>query len=105
MLVCAVTIANAQERVTLNFVNADLDAVVRAIGHHTGRTFVVDPSQKPKSMDFTLEKDKTKRTTGAIYELQGDTLKICYFEGGKGRPKEFVSDEKTVLGVLKREKK
>ncbi len=38
--------AIAQEKVRLNFVNADLDAVVRAIGHYTGRTFVVDPRVK-----------------------------------------------------------
>jgi general secretion pathway protein D len=38
--------AIAQENVRLNFVNADLDAVVRAIGHYTGRTFVVDPRVK-----------------------------------------------------------
>ena len=30
----------------LNFVNADIDAVVRAIGQYTGRTFVVDPRVK-----------------------------------------------------------
>lgn len=36
----------AQGRATLNFVNAELDAVVRAIGHYTGRTFVVDPRVK-----------------------------------------------------------
>ncbi len=32
-----------QDLVTLNFVNADLDAVVGAIGAYTGRTFIVDP--------------------------------------------------------------
>jgi general secretion pathway protein D len=30
----------------LNFVNADIDAVVRAIGQYTGRTFVIDPRVK-----------------------------------------------------------
>lgn len=45
-LTFAVAPAPAQERVTLNFVNADLEAVVRAIGHYTGRTFVVDPRVK-----------------------------------------------------------
>jgi len=32
--------------VVLNFVNADLEAVVRAIGQFTGRTFVIDPRVK-----------------------------------------------------------
>ena len=56
-------VASAQQRVTLNFVNADLDAVVRAISHYTGRTFVVDPrvkgtlslvSEKPMTRDQAL---------------------------------------------------
>ena len=34
------------ESVMLNFVNADIDAVVRAIGQFTNRTFVVDPRVK-----------------------------------------------------------
>jgi general secretion pathway protein D len=36
----------ANETVMLNFVNADIDAVVRAIGQFTNRTFVVDPRVK-----------------------------------------------------------
>ena len=46
LTVLLVQSAIAQEIVKLNFVNADLDAVVRAIGHYTGRTFVVDPRVK-----------------------------------------------------------
>lgn len=51
--------ALAQNRVTLNFVNADLDAVVRAIGHYTGRTFVVDPRVKG-SLSLVSEKPLTR---------------------------------------------
>ena len=36
----------ADDAVTLNFVNADIDAVVRAISEITGRNFVVDPRVK-----------------------------------------------------------
>ena len=36
----------AQERVTLSFSNAEIDAVVRAIAQLTGKTFVVDPRVK-----------------------------------------------------------
>jgi len=38
--------AAADEPVTLNFVNADIDAVVRAVAEMTGRNFVVDPRVK-----------------------------------------------------------
>jgi general secretion pathway protein D len=37
---------SAQERVTLSFSNADIEAVARAIGQLTGKTFVVDPRVK-----------------------------------------------------------
>jgi general secretion pathway protein D len=36
----------ADEPVTLNFVNADIDAVIRAVAEITGRNFVVDPKVK-----------------------------------------------------------
>ena len=36
----------ADDAVTLNFVNADIDAVVRAVAEMTGRNFVVDPRVK-----------------------------------------------------------
>jgi len=49
----------AQERVTLNFVNADLEAVVRAIGHFTGRTFVIDPRVKG-TLDLQSEKPMSR---------------------------------------------
>jgi general secretion pathway protein D len=40
--------ASAQDAdtVTLNFVNADIDAVVKAVGEITGRNFLVDPRVK-----------------------------------------------------------
>jgi len=36
----------ADDTVTLNFVNADIDAVVRAVSEITGRNFIVDPRVK-----------------------------------------------------------
>lgn len=51
--------ALAQERVTLRFYNADIDSVVRAIGHYTGRTFVVDPRVKG-TLSLVSEKPMSK---------------------------------------------
>ena len=66
--------AVAQERVTLNFVNADLDAVVRAIGHYTGRTFVVDPRVKG-TLNLVSEKPLSRgqalAALAAALRLQG----------------------------------
>ena len=38
--------AQDSDTVTLNFVNADIDAVVKAVGEITGRNFLVDPRVK-----------------------------------------------------------
>ena len=38
--------AAAEETVTLNFVNADIEAVVKAVAEMTGRNFVLDPKVK-----------------------------------------------------------
>jgi uncharacterized protein (TIGR03067 family) len=75
--------------------------------------FKIDPSQKLKTIDITItgdineDKDKGKIQLG-IYELDGDSLKVCVAEpGDKGRPKEFSTKAGTrhMLFVLKREKR
>jgi uncharacterized protein (TIGR03067 family) len=69
-------------------------------------TYTVDPSKAPKTMDITLA--QAKGTVLAIYELKGDTLKLCHYLGPKAskeRPKAFAADKQTVLGILKRDKK
>ena len=47
-LLSTTTFSEAQQSdtVTLNFVNADIDAVVKAVGEITGRNFLVDPRVK-----------------------------------------------------------
>lgn len=45
-VVLAAPVHAADDPVTLNFVNADVDAVVRAVAEITGKTFVVDPKVK-----------------------------------------------------------
>lgn len=65
------------EAVTLNFVNADLDAVVRAIGQYTGRSFVVDPRAKG-TLTLVTERPVTKTQAYeqllAALRLQGFTI-------------------------------
>jgi uncharacterized protein (TIGR03067 family) len=65
--------------------------------------FKVDPSRKPKWMDFDPEKKKPNANIGvAIYELDGDTLKICVGAQGE-RPTEFT-DKAGPMIILKRKK-
>lgn len=35
-----------EEKVSLNFVNADIEEVVKAVSHITGRNFLIDPRVK-----------------------------------------------------------
>ena len=72
--------------------------------------FTLDPTQKPKEMNLSPKSPvgKTPLTMSAIYELDGDNLKLCMTRlGGVGRPKEFEStgSTNTILIVLKRAKK
>jgi general secretion pathway protein D len=46
LLGAAGAFAQDSDTVTLNFVNADIDAVVKAVGEITGRNFLVDPRVK-----------------------------------------------------------
>jgi general secretion pathway protein D len=46
VLLSAASVQAAEETVTLNFVNADIEAVVKAVAEMTGRNFVLDPKVK-----------------------------------------------------------
>jgi len=71
-------------------------------------TFKVDISKKPKTIDVTFTEGPEKGTTMlGIYELEGDTYKVCLDPQGKERPTKFETKKgsRNVLEVLKREKK
>ncbi|MCI0642164.1 MAG: sigma-70 family RNA polymerase sigma factor [Gemmataceae bacterium] len=69
----------------------------------------LDPTKKPKAIDLTaLDGEQKDKTNPAIYELDGDVLKLCMSnEPGKiTRPAELASKEgsKLLLMTLKRVK-
>jgi uncharacterized protein (TIGR03067 family) len=76
-------------------------------------TYKIDPKQKPAWLDMVpiVAEDgkgdgKRDTTVRWIYEVDGDTLKICGSEsGGADRPKEFATKrgDQRVLIVFKRE--
>jgi uncharacterized protein (TIGR03067 family) len=72
-------------------------------------TLKLDESQKPKTMDATdTEGFDAGKVIKAIYELSGDTLRVCYaVDGESGRPKELATKEDSpwLLVTYKREKK
>lgn len=66
----------------------------------------LDPTKKPKTLDATATEGEDKGTTLlGIYELKGDTLRVCFAAKGKSRPTEFKTKANSgrFLVVLKRQ--
>jgi uncharacterized protein (TIGR03067 family) len=66
----------------------------------------LDPTQSPRHLDVVVQSPGKGQTIPAIYELEGDTYKLCSSFRGKGRPTAFETraDSGMILQVLKREK-
>ena len=84
MLCCAATVialplpALAQESANaaaLSFVNADIESVIKAIGHYTGMTFIIDPRVKGT---LTLVSEKSLSKSEA-FGLLTSTLRLQGF--------------------------
>jgi uncharacterized protein (TIGR03067 family) len=68
----------------------------------------LDPSKSPKSIDVTMVEGPHKGTIMlGIYEIDAETLKVCFDPEGKKRPTEFKSapGSKYFVNVHKRVKK
>jgi uncharacterized protein (TIGR03067 family) len=69
-------------------------------------TLSLDPSKTPKTIDMKFAKGPEQGNTNlAIYEIEGDTWKLCIDMTGKDRPKEFSTARGSgrALEILKRE--
>jgi RNA polymerase sigma factor (sigma-70 family) len=74
---------------------------IEAVGDNTSQRlfYRLDATTKPKEFDFAyltesdaIQNEAEKRGPfKAVYELDGDTLKICYALVGKPRPTEFAT--------------
>jgi uncharacterized protein (TIGR03067 family) len=68
----------------------------------------LDPSKSPKTIDVTMAEGPNKgKVMLGIYEIDGDTLKVCFDPQGKKRPTEFKSapGSENFVNVHKRVKK
>jgi uncharacterized protein (TIGR03067 family) len=64
-------------------------------------TWKNDPTKKPRTLEIKGTKGPNEgKTFLAIYELKGDTLRICYDLTGKAYPKEFKTAPKTALFLV-----
>jgi uncharacterized protein (TIGR03067 family) len=65
----------------------------------------LDAGKKPGTIDIVYESGENKRRTSlGIYELDGNTLRVCVGEPGDPRPIEFNGGGTRTLEVFKREK-
>jgi uncharacterized protein (TIGR03067 family) len=67
----------------------------------------IDPMASPKTIDITFSDGPSKDDTlKGIYELDGDTQRICWAAPGKPRPTEFEAkpDSGRMLQVLEKVK-
>jgi uncharacterized protein (TIGR03067 family) len=82
----------------------------------SGAGYRLDPSKSPKWIDMTGTTDGKERAVPALYELSGDTLKLCFrndYKSKDGKPAEDPkrpakleggANSMQVLMVLRREK-
>src|SRR5262245_45625768 len=93
------------------------DKVIRRMdGTEQEVTYSIDPTKTPKHIDFTFEGKCVKTVSKDIYQLEGNTLKVCSrsgratFDNGKliekvaDRPDKLDSKDGSLV-ILKREKK
>jgi len=83
---CAAAGAQDDDKITVNFVNADIQSVIKTIGQHTGRNFILDPrvtgtvnivSDKPVSKDMLYSiLLSTLRVQGYAAVEEGGFVKI-----------------------------
>ncbi|NML32168.1 type II secretion system secretin GspD [Paraburkholderia antibiotica] len=72
-----ITAQTAQAAVTLNFVNADIDQVAKAIGAATGKTIIVDPRVKGQLnlvSENSVPEDQALKTLQSALRMQGFAL-------------------------------
>jgi uncharacterized protein (TIGR03067 family) len=84
----------------------DRFAVISPGETHRG-TYSVDPSATPHTLDVSFTEGPQAGTTRkGIYELEGDTCRVCMGLKGRPRPTAFASEPGNgqVLEVLRREK-
>ncbi|HXC37123.1 MAG TPA: TIGR03067 domain-containing protein [Candidatus Acidoferrales bacterium] len=69
-------------------------------------TYTIDPTAKPKALDIIgTEGPNAGKRFPCIYELSGDTLKVCYQLGEGPRPAEFKSPAGTQIFLVTYQRK
>lgn len=91
---------------TLKF-SGDVVSLSEGGEQQSAGTFAIDPSKSPKRITLTgTSGQNAGRTFEAIYELDGDSLKLAYGIGDNAAapPKDFAGGQGQVVEVLERQK-
>ena len=67
---------------------------------HNEYTIKIDPDKKPKTIDLIRKAGDQTLTETGIYELDGDTWKVCNDDSGATRPTEYGTKEGTRLELI-----
>ncbi len=54
-------------------------------------TATIDPSAKPKTLDMSFDQDGQKSILPAVYEIAGDSMRLCYAFPDEPRPSGFTT--------------
>jgi uncharacterized protein (TIGR03067 family) len=97
-----------EDKIKTRKLSAKGDKYTLKVGDETVQgTIEIDPGKKPKTVDVKPDTGSNKgKTLLGIYELNGDSLKICLALPGKDRPTAFATaaENGQQLVVYKREK-
>jgi uncharacterized protein (TIGR03067 family) len=86
---------------TMKLILKDKNYTVTVGDHLDEGTWTIDPKKSPKAMDIIGTNGPNKgKTILTIYELEKDTLRVCYDLGGKERPTEFKTKANTKLFLV-----
>jgi uncharacterized protein (TIGR03067 family) len=88
----SVVLYNPPEKFHVWAIRGDrLTARQGALGWAMDCTFRIDPTGKPKRLDTQERSGPDRGKTGRyLYQLDGDTLTVCYRGLGQARPKDFT---------------
>jgi uncharacterized protein (TIGR03067 family) len=88
------------KKITLTLTNHDYEVTITGEQSDHG-TWTLDTSANPKGMSVTGTKGPNNgKTFPCTYELNGDTLRICYDLSGAKRPTEFKTTAGTKLYLV-----
>ncbi len=72
--------AAGEEKITVNFVNADIQSVIKTVGQHTGRNFILDP-RVTGTVNIVSERPVSK---DMLYQILLSTLRVQGYAAVEG---------------------